>query len=70
MLNQSVSRLGKNQPIILGGKISQILIIINKAIQTARQNKEYVRYECTARYYKRHIQQKCTKKQLVENSEI
>ena len=35
MLNQSVSRLGKNQPIIIGGKISQILIITNKAIQTA-----------------------------------
>ena len=52
MLNQSVSQLSKKQLIRHGGKIPQIIIITNIAILTAIHNKEYVRYECTERYYK------------------
>ena len=64
MLNQSIRPLSKNLIIIYGGKIFQMIIITNVAIQTARYHKQYVKYELTVIYYKRYTEQKIPRNNL------
>ena len=55
MIDQSIRSLGRNKLISHEGKISQMMIITDTAIQIPKYYKQYVRYEHTTRYYKNHV---------------